>query len=103
MPTKLEFKPRKYFYGVVEIDIGEGYKMMRENFSPSWKDESGSLAVVKCDLPLGMTIEQVENTEGRMTNRSLFEIVEVAEGSNAEKAGIKVGDTLRACNATVAR
>ena len=50
-----------------------------------------------------MTIKQVENSEGRMTNRSIFEIVEVAEGSNAEKAGIKVGDTLRACNATVAR
>jgi len=57
MPTKLEFVQRKYYYEIVDIDIGEGYKMMRENFRPSWKDESGSLSVVKCDLPLGMVIE----------------------------------------------
>ena len=66
MPTKLEFENRKYYYERVDIDIGEGFKMMTESFRPSWKDESGVLAVVKCDLPLGMVIEQVENTEGRI-------------------------------------
>ena len=55
--------------------------MMTESFRPSWKDESGVLAVVKCDLPLGMVIEQVENTEGRITNQAIFDIVEVSVGA----------------------
>ena len=32
MPRKLVFPNRQYFYEVIEIDIGEGYKMMREKF-----------------------------------------------------------------------
>ena len=102
MPMKLEFENRKYYSEIVEIDIGEGYKMMRESFRPSWKDESGVLSVVKCDLPLGMVIEGIpENTENRL--KGTFGVVEVTEGSNAHKAGIKVSDCLRACNATVAK
>ena len=30
MPMNLEFVFRDYFYEVVKIDIGEGYKIMRE-------------------------------------------------------------------------
>lgn len=59
MPRKLEFANRQYFYEVVEIDIGEGYKMMREKFSASWRDNESTLAVVRCDMPLGMVIDEV--------------------------------------------
>ena len=48
-------------------------------------------------MPLGMTIDDVQDMEGR--KKGFFEITEVTEGSNAEKAGIKVGDTFRACTA----
>jgi len=37
-------------------------------------------------MPLGMVIEEVQDTEGRL--KGIYEITEVFEGSNAEKAGI---------------
>ena len=89
----LNFPVKDYFYGRVDIELGEGYKTMTEDFMPSWKDDQSSLACVEADLPLGMVIEESETLEGK------FEIAEVAEGSNAEKAGVKVGDVFRACSA----
>lgn len=89
-PDKLEFKKYRYFFGRIQIEIGEGYKTMTEDFNPTWKDDQSSLAVVDCDLPMGMVIEESEKHQGK------FEIMEVMEGSNAEKAGVKVGDILRA-------
>ena len=52
-------------------------------------------------MPLGMVIDEVKNLDGR--KKGHFEVVEVMEDSNAEKAGIKVGDAIRACNATIKR
>ena len=101
MPRTLTFGNRKYFYEIIDIDIGEGYKMMKETFKASWRDENSCLAVVKCELPLGMVIDEVKDTEGRLSG--IYEISEVYEGGNAEKAGIKVGDALRACNASATR
>mmetsp|Transcript_68072 Transcript_68072/g.154010 ORF Transcript_68072/g.154010 Transcript_68072/m.154010 type:complete len:213 (-) Transcript_68072:196-834(-) len=92
-PAKLEFKPRTYFYGRCTISIGEGYKPMTETFSPSFKDDECSLACVEIELPMGMVIEESADIQGRL------EVVEVMEGSNAEFAGVKVGDLLRACTA----
>jgi hypothetical protein len=40
-----------------------------------------------------MVIEESESLPGKI------EVVEVAEGSNAEAAGIRVSDVLRACSA----
>ena len=98
-PTTAEFVFRNYYYNVVNVDIGEGFKMMRETFNSSWLDEESAVTVLKCPMPLGMVIDEVKNLEGR--KKGHFEIVEVFEDSNAEKAGIKVGDAIRACNATV--
>ena len=97
-PTTAEFVFRNYYYNVVNVDIGEGFKMMRETFNSSWVDEESALTVMKCPMPLGMVIDEVKDLEGR--KKGIFEIVEVFEDSNAEKAGIKVGDAVRACNAT---
>lgn len=92
--SKLNFPLNKNkFDGNVDIELGEGYKTMTENFSPSWEDGQCSLACVEASLPLGMIIEESEKIDGK------FEIVEVLEGSNAEKAGVRVGDMFRACSA----
>lgn len=98
-PTTAEFAFRPIFYSVVKIDIGTGFKEMREEFQSSWKDEESALTVLKVNTPIGMVIDEVQNKEGR--KEGIFEIVEVIEGSNAEAAGIKVGDAIRACNAVV--
>ena len=103
MPTFLDFVWRNYYYEVVKIDIGEGYKIMRENIRSSWKDLDGqtALGVVKVPLPCGMMLEQVENENGRIPG--VIQVAEIYPGGNADKAGIKVGDAFRACNAIVSK
>ena len=49
-----------------------------------------------------MVIANVENEEGRGV-KGIIEVIELVEGGNAEKAGIKVGDAMRGCNAIVAK
>ena len=46
-----------------------------------------------------MVLATVENDESRISG--VVEVIELIEGGNAEKAGIKVGDAFRGCNATV--
>jgi C-terminal processing protease CtpA/Prc len=101
MPTTINFVFRDYYYEVVNIDIGEGYKIMREKIRSSWKDMKfkTALAVVNVPLPCGMVLATVENDESRISG--VVEVIELIEGGNAEKAGIKVGDAFRGCNATV--
>ena len=36
---KLRFEFRKYYYSMVNVEIGEGYKPMRREFLSSWPDE----------------------------------------------------------------
>ena len=98
MPSELKFVFRDYFYEVVKIDIGEGYKIMRENIKPSWRDAQCALSVVKVPLPCGMVLANVEKEEGRGV-KGVIEVIDLIEGGNAEKAGIKVGDAIRGCNA----
>ena len=50
------------------------------------------MTTLKCEMPLGMVLDEVKNLEGR--KKGHFEVTEVFEGSNAEKAGIKVGDAI---------
>merc|ERR1711988_530039 len=85
-----DFQKRSYFYGMVKVELGEGFKPMTEVFNPSWKDDQCSLCVVEVPLPMGMDIEESATMKGRI------EVAEIVEGSNAEKAGIRVGDVLRA-------
>lgn len=99
MPTTLDFVFRNYYYEVIKIDIGEGYKIMRENVKSSWKDSQSALAVVKVPLPCGMVLSKLDDETGRISG--VIEVTELVEGGNAEKAGIKVGDAFRACNAVV--
>ena len=91
-PEALEFPPE---FGSVDIEIGEGYETMTEEFSAAFgaSSSSSSLACVEASLPLGMVLEESETLEGK------FEIAEVVEGGNAERAGVQVGDIFRACSA----
>lgn len=98
-PTEADFVFRNYYYNTIDIDIGEGFKMMKDKFDSSWNDDQSALTVLKCPMPLGMVVNELKSPEGR--KKGIFEILEVEEGSNAEKAGIRVGDAFRACNATV--
>jgi hypothetical protein len=66
---------------------------MTEQFDPSWKDDNCALAAVEVEMPLGMVIAEAAAFKGRI------EVIEVLAGSNAEFAGIQVGDLLRAVTA----
>lgn len=92
-PSTLEFTPRQYFYGRATVELGMGWKPITEQFSPSFKDDKCALAVVEMDMPLGMVIEESGTLPGRI------EVIEVVPGSNSEKAGVKVGDVVRAMTA----
>ena len=50
-------------------------------------------------MPLGIAVDNQYEIEGR--NKGFFDIIRVEQGSNAEKVGIQVGDTLRACNSVM--
>lgn len=90
-PEVLQFPPK--FDASVDIEIGEGYETMTEEFSAAFSNGASSLACVEASLPLGMVLEESETFEGK------FEIAEVLGGGNAEKAGVQVGDIFRACSA----
>ena len=71
---------------------------MSEVFNPSWPDDRddrapSSLCVVELPLPMGMIIEDSATLDGKI------EVAEVKPDSNAEKAGIRPGDVLRALSA----
>jgi hypothetical protein len=58
------------------------------------KDKLSRIITVQANLPLGIVLGQNEDMPGFTT------VDEVAQGSNGELAGVKVGDLLRACTAT---
>lgn len=71
-------------------------EMERCDFAPRLKSEDGRLSriiAVQANLPLGLILGQSEDMPGLTT------VDDIAEGSNGELAGIKVGDLLRACTA----
>lgn len=88
--TTLEFTPTKYFFGRVEVFLGERYKPLSEVFEPSFKDDTSAVASVVVEAPFGMTIEQ---DNGKII------VKDVGEGSNAAKAGVQAGDILRGTTA----
>lgn len=58
------------------------------------KKKQSRIITVQANLPLGIVLGQREDMPGFTT------VDEVAQGSNGELAGVKVGDLLRACTAT---
>jgi hypothetical protein len=58
------------------------------------KKKQSRIITVQANLPLGIVLGQREDMSGFTT------VDEVAQGSNGELAGVKVGDLLRACTAT---
>uniref|UniRef100_A0A7S1V1G7 PDZ domain-containing protein n=1 Tax=Grammatophora oceanica TaxID=210454 RepID=A0A7S1V1G7_9STRA len=65
----------------------------RVDFPPRHKDGSSYIDVAEAFLPLGMIFGESEVFPGAVC------VDELAEGSNAEAAGVQVGDLLRACTA----
>jgi hypothetical protein len=93
-PTVIAFRNLLNFFGTVTVGLGPGMKPLSETFECSYPDyEDSQLTTVKLDFPLGMAFEESGNVAGR------FEIYEVEPGSNAEAAGLKPGDLIRATTA----
>ena len=88
---------RMRYSAEVPILKGDGsVQMERCDFSPRLKSDDGKLSsiiTVQTNLPMGMILGQNEDMVGLTT------VDEIAPGSNAELAGVKVGDLLRACTA----
>mmetsp|Transcript_30090 Transcript_30090/g.101443 ORF Transcript_30090/g.101443 Transcript_30090/m.101443 type:complete len:217 (-) Transcript_30090:55-705(-) len=91
--SELEFRSTKYFFGRVDIYLGPEFKPLNEVFDPSFKDDSTSVSSVVVTAPFGMVIEESPTRRGRI------EVLEVVDGSNAQKAGIQKGDILRGTTA----
>mmetsp|Transcript_18813 Transcript_18813/g.39327 ORF Transcript_18813/g.39327 Transcript_18813/m.39327 type:complete len:209 (-) Transcript_18813:133-759(-) len=102
-PSVVQIDELSYFYGQVKVQIGEGFKPMTEVFNPSWRDDDedkapSNLCVVEVPMPLGMIIEETMPGSNDLLNDKI-QVGEVKPGSNAEAAGIKKGDVLRAVTA----
>lgn len=90
---KLEFKATKYYFGRVEVFMGNEYKPLSETVDPSYSDDSTAVSSVVVPTPYGMILEESATLPGRV------EVVELVAGSNAELAGVAVGDILRGTTA----
>ena len=84
---------------MVNVDIGDGYSPVRREILSSWPDEKSALSTVKCEMPLGIAVDNNYDFDGR--KEGFFDIIRVEPDSNGEKVGVKVGDTLRACNSVM--
>uniref|UniRef100_A0A7S3PTY6 PDZ domain-containing protein n=1 Tax=Chaetoceros debilis TaxID=122233 RepID=A0A7S3PTY6_9STRA len=87
---------RMRYSAEVPILKGDGSEVMeRCDFPPRIKTEGkeSNIIAIQANLPLGLILGQSEEMPGITT------VDEVGEGSNAELAGVKVGDILRACTA----
>jgi len=93
LKRELEFRSTKYFFGRVDVFMGAQFKPLSEVFDPSVKDDTTAVAAVVVDAPFGMVIEESANYPGKV------EVLELVDGSNAEKAGVRVGDILRGTTA----
>ena len=89
----LEFTPTKYFFGRVDVYLGPQFKPLAEVLEPSAKDDSTAVSAVVVPAPFGMVIEESATYPGKI------EVIDLVEGSNAEKAGVKKGDILRGTTA----
>mmetsp|Transcript_2716 Transcript_2716/g.8539 ORF Transcript_2716/g.8539 Transcript_2716/m.8539 type:complete len:229 (-) Transcript_2716:799-1485(-) len=91
--ASLEFRETKYFFGRVEVFMGERYKPLSEVFEPTLKDDTTAVSSVVVAAPFGMVIEESEAYPGRV------QVLELVEGGNAAAAGVQVGDILRGTTA----
>jgi len=92
-PTTLKFRSLLNFFGTVTVGLGPVMKPLTESFKPSWGDEDSQVSPVKLPLPMGMGYEASGTVPG------VYEVNSVAEGSNAEAAGLKRGDLIRGTTA----
>lgn len=89
-------KQNEYMRYSAEVPIlkGDGSEVMeRVQFLPRLKGNKSNIIVVQAALPLGLILGQSEELPGLTT------VDDIAEGSNGENAGVKIGDILRACTA----
>ncbi len=89
-------KQNEYMRYSAEVPIlkGDGSEIMeRVQFLPRMKGNRSKIIVVQAQLPLGLILGQSEDFPGLTT------VDDIAEGSNGQSAGVKVGDILRACTA----
>ena len=89
-------KQNEYMRYSAEVPIlkGDGSEVMeRVQFLPRLKGNKSDIIVVQAALPLGLILGQSDELPGLTT------VDDIAEGSNGENAGVKVGDILRACTA----
>lgn len=85
---------RNRYSAVVPILKGDGSTSIeRIDFPPRFPDDTSRIQSLEAPLPLGMILGESEDMPG------LTVVDEVAEGSNAASAGVKVGDIVRACTA----
>ena len=72
-----------------EIEQAHGRKPIPLFIKPSWSDDTSAVTTVKVAPPMDMGFDISATVPGR------FEVVDVPPDSNAEKAGIQVGDLIR--------
>ncbi len=89
-------KQSAYLRYSAEVPIlkSDGSEVMeRVQFMPRLKGNKSKIITVQAPLPLGLILGESEEMPG------LTVVDEIAEGSHAGAAGVKVGDVLRACTA----
>ena len=79
------------------LDLGAGGGIARETFKVT--TASSALVPVIVTRPMGMTLEEEKRAD--TTAITLCVVVDVAAGSNADAAGVKVGDILRGTSAVL--
>lgn len=94
---KLETENRnQYLRYSAEVPIlkSDGSEVMeRVQFLPRLKGKKSKIITIQAALPLGLILGESNELPGLTT------VDEINEGSNAELAGVMVGDLLRACTA----
>lgn len=94
---KLETENRnQYLRYSAEVPIlkSDGSEVMeRVQFLPRLKGKKSKIITIQAALPLGLILGESNEFPGLTT------VDEINEGSNAELAGVMVGDLLRACTA----
>jgi hypothetical protein len=103
-PAALSFTRRKYFYGTVTLPVGDGN--IAELMLPPSVDEPSALAVVEVEIGTangckGLVLREEHGNKKAAKGR--VRVVIVDPGSQAEAAGFRVGDYVRAITAHAVR
>lgn len=85
---------RERYSAMLPILKGDGQTLEeRIDFPPRQPDGTSYIKTCEASLPLGLILGESEDIPG------LTVVDEVVEGSNGQKAGVRVGDIVRACTA----